>query len=287
MDVDFILMDQHLETPRAPSGAGKLVLSRLKPGQSHIGAPGPSLKLVVQGEEYYEIDGRKVKVQAGQFLYVDRGEALLATNRCETIGMCLLLPPPIEPLHGGADGLDPVLGRALVLSTRTSNLGRALFAFATSIARDPQIGRRLAGPLVSEVARAVREPLDESRAAIAALGPAKLTTRRELYRRLERARDFLHSEDQRSVALGELASMAGLSQFHLARYFKLAFGKSPIAYHRELRLQRAAELIAAGGRTLAEVAEEAGYSDGAALSHAFRRQYGEAPQRWQQLARAS
>lgn len=287
MDVDFILMEQHLEAPRAPSAAGKLVLSRLKAGQSQIGAPGPSLKLVIQGEEFYEVDGRKVKVEAGQFLYVDRGDTLVAHNRSESIGMCLLLPPEAEPLHGGGEGLDPVLGRALVLSTRTSSLGRTLFAFAEGIARDPDMGRRIARPLVAEVARAVREPLAESRAAIASLGPAKLTTRRELYRRLERARDFLHAEDRRSVALGELAGIAGLSQFHLARYFKLAFGKSPIAYHRELRLQRAAELIAAGGRTLAEVAEEAGYSDGAALSHAFRRQYGEAPQRWQQLARAS
>ena len=34
---------------------------------------------------------------------------------------------------------------------------------------------------------------------------AKLSTRRELYRRLERARSFLHAHDDRNVTLGELA----------------------------------------------------------------------------------
>ena len=95
---------------------------------------------------------------------------------------------------------------------------------------------------------------------------AKLSTRRELHRRLERARGFLHEHDGRNVSLAEMAAVAGLSQFHLARYFKAAFGKSPINYHRDLRLNRAAAMLAAGGSSVAEVAEATGYSDQVALS---------------------
>src|SRR5204862_141453 len=97
---------------------------------------------------------------------------------------------------------------------------------------------------------------------------------------LERARKFLHAHIARAVTLAEMASVAGLSQFHLARYFKDAYGESPISYHRALRLDRAAKLLAAGGRSLAEVAEATGYSDQVALSHAFRRTYGVSPQSW-------
>ena len=55
-----------------------------------------------------------------------------------------------------------------------------------------------------------------------------------------------------------LATVANLSQFHLARYFRLAFGRPPIAYHRALRLARAAEYLTHGEGTIAEAAEIAG-----------------------------
>ena len=83
-----------------------------------------------------------------------------------------------------------------------------------------------------------------------------------------------------------MASIAGLSQFHLARYFKAAFGRAPISYHRDLRLARAAGLLREG-LSVAAVAEATGYSDQVALSHAFRRRYGAPPQSWTQRRLAS
>ena len=118
------------------------------------------------------------------------------------------------------------------------------------------------------------------------LKAAKLSTRRALSRRLERALAFLHAHDDRSVTLSEMAAVAGLSQFHLARYFKHAFGESPISYHRAQRLARAANLLA-GGASVAEAAEATGYSDPVALSHAFRRKYGAPPHLWTRRQLAS
>lgn len=121
--------------------------------------------------------------------------------------------------------------------------------------------------------------MDRQLDAIEGVKAAKLSTRRELCRRLERARAFLHANDRRNVTLGEMAGVAGLSQFHLARYFKHAFAASPISYHRALRLKRAADLLV-GGASVAEAAEATGYSDPVALSHAFRRKYGSPPHLW-------
>ena len=58
MGCDFTVMDRQLEAPRGPAPAGKLVLCTLKSGSSPIGAPAPSLKIVLEGDERYEIDGR-------------------------------------------------------------------------------------------------------------------------------------------------------------------------------------------------------------------------------------
>jgi AraC-like DNA-binding protein len=112
------------------------------------------------------------------------------------------------------------------------------------------------------------------------LPAAKPSTRQELWQRLERARGHLHRILDRVVSLEELAGIATLSPFHLARHFKLAFGVSPIAYHRILRLERAARLLSSGAVSVAEAAERTGYSDAVALTHAFRRHFGQSPRRW-------
>jgi AraC-like DNA-binding protein len=287
MTCDFIVIDRQLDGPRRLVPGGKLVYCDLKAGSSMIDAPAPSLKLVLQGEERYEIDGRTIAVRPGEFLYLDAGSHCVGTNRGDMKGICLLLPPTLAAREAGrAYGDDSVLGRALVLSTRASAMGRALWEYGRRIAQDPALGPALAPELAARVAVAIAEPLAESRAAMDGVKAAKLSTRRELYRRLERARAFLHANDDRNVTLGEMAAIAGLSQFHLARYFKHAFHASPISYHRALRLKRAADLLA-GGCSVAEAAEATGYSDPVALSHAFRRKYGAPPHLWTRQRLAS
>ena len=91
----------------------------------------------------------------------------------------------------------------------------------------------------------------------------------------------------RTIALAELASVARLSQFHLARYFRRAFGAAPIAYHRALRLERAADFLSRGEGSVARAAELIGYSDAVALSHAFRKHFGAPPQRYAMGRRAT
>jgi AraC-like DNA-binding protein len=275
----FSVLDQHMDSPRPASPDGRLVLSKLAPGRTVIGAAAPSLKMVLHGEEIYQIDGRSLRVEPGQFLYLDAGAPCLGTNKVETIGLCLSLPDGWYGA-GGAEGHDPVLGRALVLSAHTSAIGRTLEHYGRAIARDISKGDALAPGIVARAGAAVREPLADSRAAIESLKVVKASTRQSLFQRLERARGFLHANDSRSVTLGELAAVAALSQFHLARFFRLAFGRPPIAYHRSLRLARAAAFLAQDEGTIAEAAEIAGYSDSVSLCHAFRRHYGKAPRAW-------
>jgi AraC-like DNA-binding protein/quercetin dioxygenase-like cupin family protein len=277
-------MDQHLKEPRVPTRGGKLVLSHLAAGSSVLGAKAPSLKMVLAGEELYQVDGRTIRIRPGQYLYLDAGADCLGTNRTETTGLCLMLP--ITNDNARQDWVpDAVLGRAIALSARNSAMGRKLLEYGRQIARDPSLGPALAPAIVNSVGEALEEPLTESKAAMERLNAAKASTRRELFQRLDCARAHLHDHPDRAVSLAELAGVARLSQFHLARYFKLAFGQAPIAYHRAIRLERAARFLATGCGSVAEAAEAAGYSDQTALSHAFSRHYGKPPQQWAMNAR--
>ena len=126
----------------------------------------------------------------------------------------------------------------------------------------------------------VLQLLDHRPAPVDTLGVVKPSTRRDILQRVELARAHLHAHLDRAVPLRELAAIAGLSQFHLARHFAHLLACPPAAYHRRLRLRRAAEFLAAGAGSVADAAELIGYSDAVALCHAFRKQFGEAPRRW-------
>lgn len=281
MAAGFALMEEHLEQPRVPFLDGKVVLSRLSPGCSMIGAPVPSVKMVIDGEENYEVDGRAIRIRPGELLYLDAGADCVGVNRVDTLGLCLLLSLPDggSGYSTGNDG-DPLLGRAFAFSARTSPLGRALTEYGHRIANDPACGPALAPKIVAQVGAAIEGPLGACNVAAAGLDTAKPSTRRDILQRLERARAHLHDNLDRNIALAELASVARLSQFHLARYFKRAFGSAPIAYHRALRLERAAEYLSRGEGSVAQAAQLIGYSDAVALSHAFRKHFGQPPQRY-------
>jgi hypothetical protein len=171
--VSFGVMERHAEEPRAPPAGGKVVLSSLPRGRSVICAPAPSLKLVLDGEETYEIDGQMRCVRPGQYLYLDAGSDCVAHLRQPSRGLCLLLPSSSSQ-HGHT---DPMIGRAMVLPIATTELGRTVAGYARRIAREPRIGDRLAGELVEHVARGLAEPLVDVRAALDRLKASKPATR--------------------------------------------------------------------------------------------------------------
>jgi AraC-like DNA-binding protein len=154
-------------------------------------------------------------------------------------------------------------------------------AFRGTLVRDEQVhgwlwtlGQgRSADPLASETGfvLAMRELL--RRHATCSHSP---TGPRWARRELRRAQDYLQVHLASRVTLGELAEVAGLSTYHLARMFASTFGLPPHKYLEGLRIRRAQELIASG-RSFAEVALAAGFSSQSHLNRSFKRILGITP----------
>ncbi len=111
----------------------------------------------------------------------------------------------------------------------------------------------------------------------ARLPALKSTTRAELVRRLQRARDYIDARLPEVRPLREIARVACLSPFHLQRCFAIAFGESPAVYASRRRLEQAAHLIATTRRPLVEIAADVGFSSQTAFTRSFRRWRGVSP----------
>lgn len=84
--------------------------------------------------------------------------------------------------------------------------------------------------------------------------------------------------DPHSVA--SLARVAGLSPSRFSHAFKRETLESPAAYALKLRLQRAARLLAFTGRSVKEIAREAGFVCPFHFSRVFKARFGESPRAW-------
>jgi len=80
-----------------------------------------------------------------------------------------------------------------------------------------------------------------------------------------------------ALSISALAGVAGLSVFHFSRCFTARFGESVIAYVRARRMQAAAERLASGAPSLAELAFDCGFESQEAFTRAFRRDFGVPP----------
>jgi transcriptional regulator GlxA family with amidase domain len=92
-----------------------------------------------------------------------------------------------------------------------------------------------------------------------------------------RALAAMAEEPARPWTVDSLARGVGLSRAAFAARFRRAMGKTPRAHLTELRLQRAAEHLAATDDALASVAAEVGYASEFSLAKAFKRRFGVPP----------
>jgi AraC-like DNA-binding protein len=99
---------------------------------------------------------------------------------------------------------------------------------------------------------------------------------------LKRARQYLDTQITRVVHSSELEVLTGLSRYELARQFRAMCGTSPYRYVLMRRLDFARKLLAEG-RSLVEVAVEAGFADQAHFSRMFKATFGITPARYRVL----
>lgn len=102
-------------------------------------------------------------------------------------------------------------------------------------------------------------------------------TQRLARERVEKAKAVLRERMQNPPSLEELARMVHCSPFYLSRQFAGAGGQTMQQYLRQIRMERAAELLRTGQCNVTEAAFEVGYNSLSHFSSSFHETFGCCP----------
>jgi AraC family transcriptional regulator len=99
---------------------------------------------------------------------------------------------------------------------------------------------------------------------------------------LRQVTDYMQDHLREDVTLDALAAEVHISKYHLLRQFSETTGLTPHRYLTELRISRAATLLATTDRGILHIAQACGYRSPSRFAAAFRRVYGTTPTHFRQ-----
>ena len=218
---------------------------------------------MTEGTLGYDIARQQIDVPSGSMMVlrggIEHATRMSAGLRAGSVWLGADTLASIAGAMGASPAPDPMVAPA---SPRLVALGMLL----QSEALGDQVGSVLAVEALSE-AFAVE--------VLRSCGAPLHRTARDA--RIARAVDRIRSEYRDALSVDDLARSAGMSRYHFSRVFCDQIGASPYRFLQDTRVDRAAELLRSGRRSVTEAALEVGFQDLGRFGRAFRRRFGCTP----------
>lgn len=253
-----------------------------------------SIKRVLSGEEWYTINHHHLAVRPGQFLILNDGQdyfckvdmpgavriqsiffqAAFASSVFRDVltseeGM---LDNPFEAGHQSPEFFQTLYDMDAVLAQKLGNLMASLDEYGYD-------SNSVDEHLVFLLHHLIRTHKTETERALR-VNAAKPATKKEIYKRLCIAKDFLHSTYMDKPDLSGISHAACLSSPQLVRQFKAVFLTTPHQYLTRIRLAHAAGLLKQTSAPVHEITWKCGFEDTSAFCRAFKTAYGVSPLRF-------
>lgn len=249
-----------------------------------------SIKYVLEGQEHYRINRKKIHLEKGQFLVGNslmEAEVLIDTNN-ETKGICIdvskELISEVVDYHFKNPSLfkEFLFHHEVVLQKHLASegcLGKTMHHLGGSFEQilktncqfQPEVMMTLAENLVKDHYKMYQ--------SYQSLSFKKEETNNRIFDFMLDAKNFIDTHFLSDISIENISQEAKLSPYHFIRLFKKLFKTTPYQYMMEKRLELAKEMILQQ-HSIADVCLHTGFADHASFSKAFKAKYQISPSKF-------
>lgn len=255
-----------------------------------------SVKCAFRGREYYHAGSRTVAVDDASYLIFNDGKIYSSYIRSESKVQSFTInfsPAFVEHVLSSMMQQDPEPKRIRRTELRFherlyphNDIITPLILRLRSLSLSVRSNRSMITELFAEVLERLILSQEDVRREIDAMSPVRLSTKRELYRRLHQAKDLIDSCFAEDLTLESIARAAELAPLHCLREFKRNFHLTPHQYLTQRRLEEAKYLLASGSQSVTGICLSVGYSDLSSFSKLFKSRTGLPPERYRDVIRS-
>lgn len=249
-----------------------------------------SVKFLISGSENYEIDGKIFSLSSDEYLVINNNQKVVCDSPFSEKAITIFIDPEIvkdvfnncsaseeELLEDPYPDGEEVIFYEKVFPLEENMLVKKLLKlnrfFFDGKLPTKSLGTEFFYDVAKDLILSQKKILEEIRR----IECVKISTKKELYDRMARTKEFIIENWKKTLTLDDLAAEAFMSPYHFTRVFSSTFGVSPIKFHTSVKMQNIKELLTSGKESITDLAEMCGYSDVFSFSKAFKRHFGIAP----------
>lgn len=270
-----------------------VVFSSLNQYHEPVRSSGFAIKYVFDGIERYRLNNQDYIIGKGEYLLTNSAQEgdVLIDGQKNAHGICINLHPELisqavaSIIRPDAAMADPALGDFFTSNSfyenkyqaRNTALGTQLSMVANHLNNAHFNADELNEEFFLNITtQLIRDQLPMFH-QIQRIPVIKAETRKALYKRLTRAREFMDANFTSTISIARLSQEACISEFHFFRLFKAVYHCSPHQYLLRKRLALGKELIETGNCSVSQAALSCGFSDIFTFSKAFKSHIGQTP----------
>lgn len=252
-----------------------------------------SIKYVGEGCEMYTVNGNKYEVCGGQYLLANHfSEGFIEIDSKSAVkGICIDVAPDLlsDVVASYRRPDAPIADRTLDNFFNTSDfyenkyhaqnthVGQFLKKIDHEISVNSFQKYQFSDEFFFILAEKIVADHIEVFKQLQNIPSVKYSTRKDLHRRLSKARLIMEDDFGSGLDIKSIAMECGLSEYHFFRLFKSAYGISPHQYLIQMRLIFASNLLKNKNYSVTAAAFSSGFADVYSFSKSFKKYFGFAP----------
>ena len=252
-----------------------------------------SVKFLISGKENYEIDGKVFSLTSEEYLVINNNQKVVCDSPFSEKAISIFIDPGIikDVFHNcnASDeklldyphpGSEEIIFYEKVFPLEDNLLVNKLLKLNRLFFNEKLPTESLGTEFYYDAAKDLILSQKKILKEIRRIDCVKTSTRKELYDRMFKMKEFIIENWEKTLSVDDLAAEAFMSPYHFHRVFTSTFGISPIKFHTSVKMKKIKQLLLSGKESITDLAELSGYSDIFSFSKAFKKHFGFAPSRY-------